>query len=228
MPKNEDGYPLFDVQNDKHLKVVWETTPSPKQCHGLSHFTVEFMKSGVAVSDARTVKVGISPSKGRSTTLKDLNWLELEDGLYYVRVTAWSTSDSLLKSNESETIFFKNGGDEEEDEDLSKQESKFVPVNSLYEAMLQTQTNLRKEDKSYFDRKVETNWLTSERRAGNRYTDQFNVKYSVSNNYIIPVNAILRQIEEETLIDADCLGRWKIDLKNRPTILETHPELEST
>lgn len=227
MPKNEDGYPLFDVQNDKHLKVFWETSPAPKQCQGLSHFTIELMKSGVAVSDARTVKVGTSPSKARSTTLKDLQRLELEEGLYYVRVTAWSSSDTLLQSNESETIFFKNGGDEDEDEDISRQDAKFKQVNSLYEAMLQTQTYLRKEDKTFFDRKAETSWLTSERRAGRRYSDQFNVRYSASNNYIITVNAILRHIEEETLFDADCLGRWKLDL-SRPTVLETHPELEST
>jgi len=34
--RNEDGYLLFDVQREKHLKVCWETTPPLLQCQGLS------------------------------------------------------------------------------------------------------------------------------------------------------------------------------------------------
>ena len=35
---NNDGYPMFNVQKDKNLKIAWETTPPPLQCHDLSYF----------------------------------------------------------------------------------------------------------------------------------------------------------------------------------------------
>lgn len=226
MGKNEDGYPLFDVQGTKHLKTAWETTPTPKQCQGLSHFTVELMKGGVAVTDARTVKVGVSLSRQRSTTLKDLNRLDLDDGLYYIRVNAWSSSGNLLRSAESESIFFRGGTEgDEDDTEGDGQSLNLQAVSTVYEAMLRAQAKLRKDDKTIIGRKTETCWVTSERRVGRRYTDQFNIKFSSANNFGLSVNAILRHIEEETLADADCLGRWELDL-TRPVTAEIEPTLQ--
>jgi len=214
--RNQDGYPLFDVLHAKDLKVIWETSPAPKQCAGLSHFTVELMKEGVSVTDARTIKVGVSLSKQRSTTLKELNKLGLDDGLYYLRVNAWGMGGNLLRSAESESIFFKGGlSSEDDDWETDSQPAKVIKVNSLYEAMLRAEVSLHKDDKSIYSRKAELSWVTTERRVGRRYTDSFTIKYSSSNHFSMSVNAILRRIEDETLADADCLGRWELDLTRR-------------
>lgn len=216
LERNQDGYPLFDATHTKDLKVTWETLPAPKQCMGLSHFTVELMKEGVAVTDARTIKSGISPSKQRSTTLKEVHKLGLDDGLYYLRVNAWGTGGNLLRSAESESVFFKGGITSEDDDwETDSLPAKVIKVNSIYEAMLRAQVNLRKDDKSIYSRKVELSWVTTEKRIGRRYTDLFTVKYSSANHFSISINAILRRIEDETLADADCLGRWELDLTRR-------------
>ena len=224
----DDGYPLVDVQRDRNLKVAWETTPTPVNCSDLSYFTVEIMKDNVPVTEARTVKVGKSTGKRRSTTLKDLHKLDLEDGLYYLRVSAWATGGMLLRSAESESIFFKGGleEDDEEEWDTSSRSQKQHTVTSLYEAMLRTQVNLRGQDKTLADlKRVEMSWVTPQRRIGRRYTDQFTIKYGAANQYVLPVNTILRRIEVETLSDADSLGRWELDL-SRPPTAEIEPILQ--
>ena len=228
LERNQDGYLLFDAVHTKDLKVTWETLPPPKQCTGLSHFTVELVQEGIALTDARSVKVGNSLAKQRSTTLKELNRLGLDDGLYYVRVNAWGPGGNLLRSADSESIFFKGGlGDEDDDSDTDRQPSKIIKVNSLYEAMLRAQVSLRKDNKSLYSRKTELGWLTTERRAGGRYTDLFTIKYSSANYFAISINAVLRRIEDETLADADCLGRWELDLTKR-IIGDIEPTLQPT
>lgn len=225
--RNEDGYLLFDVQGDKNLKISWETTPPPLQCQGLSHFTVEIMKDDVPVTEARTIKVGTSSSKGRTTKLKDLHKLDLEDGLYYIRVSALATGGMLLFSKDSEETLYFRGGLEADEIDLeTTNPMKQNNITTLYEAMLRTQVNLRERDKTLADlKKIEVAWITPERRAGGRYTDQFNIKFNSSNQYILPINTILRRIEEETLIDADSLGRWELDLR-QPLTSEIEPTLQ--
>lgn len=238
--KNDDGYPMFTIQTGKKhenkLKVTWETTPPPLQCKDLTAFTIEIMQDGSPISEARTIKVGTSPQKRRSTTLKDLEKLILEEGLYYFRISAWAASGVLLDSAESESIFFKS---EEPGEDggtgIPPKTQRQFTVTSVYEAMLRTQVNLRQKDKTIEEllenldktkSPVEMNWITPERRIGGRYTDQFTIKYNPANQYVLPVNAILRRIEQETLADADSLGRWELDLSH-PVTMEIQLTLQS-
>ena len=216
--KNDDGYLVIDTQHDKAIKIVWETTPPPLRCK-VAHFTLEIMKDGAPVTEARTIKVGTSSRKERSTTLRDLHKLDLEDGLYYFRVSAWTAEGVLLRSAESESVLFKGGTETEEDDTEGEGKRLVVPrVNSRYEAMLHAQVELRKRDKTLADlKRVEVAWASPERRTGQRYTDYFTIKYSSAIQYALSVNSILRRIEEETLIDADSLGRWNLDLSQSIT-----------
>lgn len=231
---NNDGYPMFNVQRDKHLKIAWETTPPPLQCHDLSYFSVEVMKEGTPVTEARTTKIGKSRRKRRSTTLKNLHNQDLEEGLYYLRVSAWSSGGVPLAHTDSESIFFKGGEPEDDDTEEPTKRPRQFTIASRYEAMLRTQVNLRQKDKSFQDfmttlaknkHHVEMNWLTPERRTGGRYTDQFTIKYNAANQYTLPVNTILRRIEQETLADAASLGRWELDLR-QPVTADIQPTLQ--
>jgi len=226
--RNEDGYLLVDLQRSSDLKVAWETIPPPPQCKDLSYFTIEIMKDGVPVTEAHTVKVGGGLSKRRSATLKNLHEKDLEDGLYYLRVSAWASGGALLRDEESESIFLKGGleADVEEEWDTGGSRQRQQPVTSFYEAMLRAQVKLRVRDKMLSDlKRVEVSWVTPQRRIGQRYTDQFTIKYGANNEYILPVNTILRRIEEEILTDATSLGRLELDLSHPPTA-EIEPSLQ--
>lgn len=233
---NDDGYPMFNIYQDKHLKTAWETTPPPIQCNDLAFFTVEIMQDGVPVTEARTVRVGRSKSKTNRTTIKNLDKLDLEEGLYYLRVSAWASGSSLLHNVDSESIFFKGGAEDVDDidEDVPPRQQRQISVSSTYEAMLQTQVKLRSKNQNLDElvaglkkthKRIEMNWFTPERRAGGRYTDQFTIKFNSANQYTLPINTILRRIEEETLVDADSLGRWELDL-TRPITAEIQPTLQ--
>ena len=177
---------------------------------------------------AKTIKVGKSLSKSRSSTLTNLNQLDLEDGLYYLRVNAWSSGGALLHSVESESIFFKGGFEEEEDDNItdSSHRQSQVFISSIYEAILRTQINLVGKGKSISDiKKVVCSWVIPNRRTGGRYSDQFAIKFTPSDQYSLPVNAVLRHIEIDTLADADCLGRWELDL-SKPLTEDVEPLLQ--
>lgn len=225
--ENEDGYPLFDLKN-KNLKVMWETTPSPLQCKGgLSYFTIEIMQGSIPVTEARTVRIGTGTRKTRSTTLKNIHKLDLQDGLYYLRASAWAGGGTLLHSSDSESIFLRGGQEQDDDEiEDSGRRQTWISADSIYEAKLHAQVNLRRRDRSLSDLKsIGMAWITPERRTGGRYTDQFTVKYSAANQFAISVNTILRRIERETLSDADSLGRWDLDL-TQPLTAEVEPTLQ--
>ena len=225
--RNEEGYLLFDAQHDRQFRVTWETNPPPFQCKSLASFTIEMMQDNIPVTEPRTVKAGTSSSKGRSTTFKDLGKFDLADGLYYLRVSAWAPGGVLLKNAESETFFMKGITEQDEDEDgTSDERGKQTTVRSLYEAMLRTQVSLQKRKKAIDLKKMEVNWITPERRVGRRYNDQFAISLNASQQFVLPINAILRHLEAEALSDADSLGRYELDL-SKPFSADIQPTLQA-
>ncbi|GAG21488.1 unnamed protein product, partial [marine sediment metagenome] len=129
---------------------------------------------------------------------------------------------------ESESIFFKGGFEEEDYEgeiNGSPRQSQ-TSVSSIYESILRTQISMVNKGKSISDiKKIHCSWVVPNRRTGGRFTDQFTIKYSYSDHYSIPVNTILRHIEIDTLADADCLGRWELDL-SKPITEDVEPLLQ--
>jgi len=222
----DSDYPIFRLQQDQSLKIVWETVPPPLQCEGLSYFTVELMKDDAPATEARTVKVGTGRRKERSTTFKDLTKNDLEDGLYYVRVSAWGEGGRLIKDAKSESFLIESLPEDDDTRGEEEEPPRRSIVTSMYEAELRTQVKLRARDKDIEELNVTYKWITPERRVGGRYTDEFAIIYNTDNQYILPVNAVLRRLEEWTLEDADSLGRYEHDLtKARGAMVE--PRLQA-
>lgn len=211
--ERDQEYPIFHAQQDKALKIVWETVPPPLQCEGLSYFTVELMLDDAPATEARTVKRGSSNRKERSTTFKDLTKYDLEEGLYYVRVSAWGEGGRLIKDAKSESFFIESIPVESDNAGPSDETTaRRIAVTSVYEAKLRAQVNLRARDQDVRELNPTHQWLTPERRVGGRYTDEFSITFNSDNQFILPVNALLRRHEYENLHDAENLGRWELDL----------------
>lgn len=224
--ERDQEYPIFRAQQEKALKIAWETVPPPLQCDGLSYFTVELMQDDAPATEARTAKVGKSNRKERSTTFKDVTKYDLEEGLYYARVSAWGEGGRLIKDAKSESFFIESipvdGDGDHTDQDST---SRRVIVTSIYEAKLRTQVNLRARDKDVAEIEPTYQWVTPERRLGGRYTDEFTITFNSDNQYVLPINALLRRHEHETLRDAENLGRWQLDL-TVPRSAAITPELQ--
>lgn len=219
-------YPIFRMQQEKGLKIVWETVPPPLQCDELEYFTVELMKDDAPATEARTVRVGTSSRKERSTTFKDLTKNDLEEGLYYVRVSAWGEGGRLMKDAKSESFLIESIPIDDQDPTGKDDETvRRTAVASIYEAKLRTQIKLREREKSVEESTPIYQWQTPEKRMGGRYTDEFSIAYNNDNLYVLPVNAMLRRFEQETLGDADNLGRWQLDL-TVPRSVTVTPELQ--
>lgn len=224
--ERDQEYPIFRAQQDKALKIVWETVPPPLQCEGLNYFTIELMQDDAPATEARTVKRGTSNRKERSTTFKDLTKYDLEEGLYYVRVSAWGEGGRLIKDSKSESFFIESIPIESDGASTSEETpARRIAVTSVYEAKLRAQVNLRARDQDVRELNPALQWLTPERRMGGRYTDEFTITFNADNQFILPVNAQLRRHEHETLHDAENLGRWQLDLTT-PRSAALMPELQ--
>jgi DNA phosphorothioation-dependent restriction protein DptH len=105
LPRQEDGYQVLKVKDQPHLPLVWTTQPGPAQVSRLTHYLVEFVSTTGDVVEVTYATSAIPPTKSarRSYTVKNVKSLvesdppQLPEGLYRVRVTAWSGATNITR-----------------------------------------------------------------------------------------------------------------------------------
>lgn len=233
LPISPDPERIFqlDMKRAKSLSVKWKTNPKPTLVRGLSHFRIEIVSSdGTTVWESSNIAVGTSVKDSRSKTIKLDSLREwIEDGIYFVRVNAYSqTGDNVCQSiprnpenpegkqiNETADIWFWK--DDQGDPPPAEPERN-VAVNSFLDAKLQAQFAAMDRGDDPFDSRLtpipdRTGWATSktEKRAQSTY----HIIYDSQVRFTLAVSSILRKLEDEILANPSNLGMKRAEFRSR-------------
>ena len=169
---------------------------------------------------------------------------DLEDGLYYFRIRAYSESGELLsiedpqederslrdrsnpdgkKVNESSDVWFWK---DPTGTPPPAEPPRNVIVSSFLDAQLSVRFSVIERGEDPFGdalllREDKTGWATEK---GKRTEAIYNIVYDAQTRFTLPISNTLRRIESDTLTRPENLGRWRIvfnDPKPSPDIQPT-------
>ena len=238
--------PLYlDVMKASSVRIKWETNPKPAAVKDLTYFRVEIVSTEGAVAwESKNIRNSASRRAYRSKTLKVADFrYQVEDGLYFFRVRAYSESGEILNEEnaeehpeilrdrhnpegkriyESEDIWFWV----DEEAPPPAEPHRNVTVNSFLDARLQAQfAAIDRGDDSLSDkltpRPEKTGWATAKRK---RAEATYNIVYDAQARFTLSVSNLLRRIESETLAHPEMLGRWRLNFSGG----ETHHSVQPT
>jgi len=244
-PVGPDNPLYLDVMKASSVRIKWETNPKPAAVKDLTYFRVEIVSTEGAVAwESKNIRNSASRRAYRSRTLKVADFrYQVEDGLYFFRVRAYSESGEILNEEdaeehpeilrdrhnpegkriyESEDVWF--WVDEEAPPPAEPQRN--VTVNSFLNAQLQAQfAAIDRGDDPLSDkltpRPEKTGWATAKRK---RAEATYNIVYDAQARFTLSVSNLLRRIESETLAHPKTLGRWRLNFSGG----ETHHSVQPT
>lgn len=238
--------PLFlDVRKARTVQVKWETRPKPSLLPELAHFRIELVDADGAVTwQGKNIRNTTSKLSSRTRSVKVAEFRDLvEDGIHYFRVRAYTQNDEILneenadehpeilrdpqnpegkRTNESDDVYLWIGG---ENEDSPVSPPRNVTVNSYLSAQLHAWYAAfdRGEDPlatELLPQAERSGWVTSK---GKRAEAIYNVVFDSQARFTMPVNSVLRHIEDETLAHPENLGRWRLNLSQGQTYESAEP-----
>ena len=225
LPLGEDNPLYFDINRQKTLSVNWTTTPKPSIAGGLAYFRVEIVSSDNAVVwEGKNIKRGAGTRASRRTSLKADDFRErVEDGLYFIRVDAYSDGGDRITSdvprdpdrpdgkriNESGDVWFWN-----DKEPPPADPQRNISVNSFLDAQLQVRLSAIDDQRDPFDaalvpRPDRTNWTSD--KSAKRLEATYNIVYDAQARFTLAVSHLLRRVEGEILSQPQTLGRYRLN-----------------
>jgi len=230
-PVGPDNPLYLDVMKASSVRIKWETNPKPAAVKDLAYFRIEIVSTEGAVAwESKNIRNSTSPRAYRSKRLKVADFrYQVEDGLYFFRVRAYSESGEILNEEdaeehpeilrdrnnpegkriyESEDVWFWV----DEDAPPPAEPQRNVTVNSFLDAQLQVQfAAIDRGDDPFSDKLIprpeKTGWATAK---GKRAEAIYNIVYDAQARFTLPVSNLLRRIESETLAHPEALGRWRL------------------
>lgn len=252
-PRNKDepvgpDNPLYlDVQRANSIKLQWETDPKPAAVPDLAYFRIEIVDADGAVTwESKNIPNTQNARSSRSKSIKVSEFHhQVEDGIYFFRMRAYSSTGELLnlenpeehpgilrdphnlegkRINESDDVWFWV---DPKGEPPPAEPQRNVVVNSFLEAQLNVQLAAIDRGDDPFDDKLapqidKTGWASTK---GNRAEAAYNIVYDAQARYTLPVSNLLRQIELETLAHPRSLGRWRLNFREGKTHQDIEPIL---
>jgi DNA phosphorothioation-dependent restriction protein DptH len=241
-PVGPDNPPYLDLQRTRTVPIKWQANRKPATIPELAYYRLELVNAdGAVVWESKNIAKGTGQRTSKTTNLKVAEFRGLiedeeDEGIYFFRVRGYSESGEILNDenpdndkvlrdpknpegkliNESEDIWFWS--DPTAPPPVEPQRN--VVVSSFMDARLLAQfaaldrgddplnENLRpREDK--------VGWVT---KANSKSPDAvFNIVYDAQARYTLPVNNLLRKVEQATLANPDCMGRWRLDFRDEQT-----------
>ena len=229
--------PLYlDVKRASSVTIKWKTDPKPLAVPDLAYFRIEIVGTdGTLTWESRNIPRSKSTKAERSRKLKTAEFREqVEDGLYFFRVRAYTESGDILnaedpaqypavlrdprnpegkRQHESDDVWFWMTPPNSTDESPPADPLRNVTVHSFLEAQLLAQfAALERGEDPLSERLVpradKTGWATAK---GKRTEALYHIVYDAQARFTLPVSALLRQIESETLAHPETLGRWRLN-----------------
>lgn len=243
-PIGPDNPRYLDVQKATTVRLKWVTDPKPAAVDDLAYFRIEIVStedytpgSGGAIAwESPNIPVGKGTKSQQSKTLKVADFRnQIEDGLYFFRVRAYSADGEIINEEdavahgdqilrdphnpdskrhyESEDVWFwlpdVNKNDVPPAEPVRN-----VTVDSFTEAQLLARLAAIDRGHDPFSgglapRAEHTGWATAK---GKRTEATYNIVYDAQTRFTLSVSNRLRQIESDTLRQPENLGRWRLNL----------------
>lgn len=234
-PVGPDNPLYLDVMRTNSVRIKWETNPKPAAVKDLAYFRIEIVSTEGAVAwESKNIRNSTSPRAYRSKRLKVADFrYQVEDGLYFFRIRAYSDSGEILNEEnaeehpeilrdrhnpegkriyESEDVWFWV----DEDAPPPAEPQRNVTVNSFLDAQLQVQfAAMDRGDEPFSDKLIprpeKTRWATAK---GKRAEATYNIVYDAQTRFTLPVSNLLRRVESETLAHPETLGRWRLNFSS--------------
>jgi DNA phosphorothioation-dependent restriction protein DptH len=237
LPLREPGQPgpdnprYLDLRRAGTVKVAWHTEPRPALVADLAYFRIELVNTESYLRAWQSKNI-LYTSSSKSIKVKDFG--ELDEGLYYFRVRAYTEGGELIsreesspddppgspspyrdpnnpqgkKVCESEDVWLWQGGDSPPPADPTRN----VTVNSFLDAQLQVQfAALDRNDDPFSPtlapRVDKTGWANQKSKAAESV---YQIVYDAQTRFTLPISNLLRRIETETLEKPEMLGRWRL------------------
>jgi len=230
-PIGPDNPLYLDVMRASSVRIKWETNPKPAAVKDLAYFRIEIVSAEGAIAwESKNIRKtsGRRAYQSRGLKVADFRY-QVEDGLYFFRVRAYSGDGEILNEEdteehpeilrdrnnpegkriyESEDVWFWV----DEDAPPPAEPQRNVTVNSFLDAQLQVQFAAidRGDDPSsdkLTPRPEKTRWATAK---GKRAEAIYHIVYDAQARFTLPVSNLLRRIESETLSHPETLGRWRL------------------
>lgn len=250
-PVGPDNPPYLDVQRTRTVKVKWQANRKPVTVPQLAYYRLELVNAdGAIVWESNNIPKGTGRSTSKTKTLKVAEFRGLvedeeDEGIYFFRVRGYSESGEILNEedpendikvlrdpsnpegkliNESEDVWFWS--DPEAPPPAEPQRN--ITVTSFLDAKLLAQfAAIDRGDDPFSEnlkpRSDKTGWAT--KSSSKRADAVFNIVYDAQARYTLPINSLLRRIEQETLANPEFLGRWRLDFRDEQT---THYSVDLT
>lgn len=243
-PIGPDNPRYLDLQKAANVRLKWVTDPKPARVDELAYFRIEIVStedytpgSGGAIAwESPNIAVGKGDKPQRSKTLKVADFRnQVEDGLYFFRVRAYSADGDIINEEDAVVHGEKILRDPRNPDSKRHYESEdvwlWVPdvnkndvppaepvrnmtVESFAEAQLLARLAAIDRGNDPFDsglapRTEHTGWATAK---GKRAEATYNIVYDAQTRFTVSVSNRLRQIESDTLRQPENLGRWRLNL----------------
>lgn len=218
LPMREDGLARrFEATTGRQFKISWETDPAPQLCRDLAYFRIQAVDPyGIFQWESTRIQKGKSTARSRSRLITSDQLQDLEEGLYFFRVCAYSRNGELLNGNDPPRDPGQPDGkriSESEDIWLDRElgevptlSGKAPEVQSIAEArFLANMTELAVGKRTVDSEEIKT-YRTEEGQARLQYTLVVGEKA-----YSLVLPSVLEEAQTKILADATYLGGWRID-----------------
>ncbi|MBN2006292.1 MAG: hypothetical protein JXA21_23260 [Anaerolineae bacterium] len=240
-PIGPDNPMYLDVNKARTIGVRWTSNPKPATMEELAYFRLEIVSAdnGATAWESGNIRNNLrTKSASRSKSLKVPEFRDqIEDGLYFFRVRAYSEIGEVLneedteahpeilrdprnplgkRTNETDDIWF---WDDPNAEAPPVEPQRNVTVFSFQEARLHVQFAAVDRGENPFDEKLKPNpertgWATAK---GKRAEALYHIVYDAQTRFTLPFSTLLRRIEEDTLAHPETWGRWRLNFSlDRP------------
>ena len=241
-PIGPDNPPYLDIKRTNSIILKWEANRIPATITQLAYYRLELVNAdGAVVWESKNIAKGTGRRTTKSKTLKVAEFRGLVDdeedeGIYFFRVRGYSETGELLNDEDTENVKVLRDPNNPEGKLINESEDiwfwsdpdapppvvpqRNVVVTSFLDAKLLAQfAALDRDDdplnKNLKPRPDKTGWATQS--STKRPDAIFNIIYDAQARYTLSVNNLLRKVEQETLANPDCLGRWRLDFRNEQT-----------
>ncbi len=220
--RKEDDIKVLEMKTGNLLPVKWELDKKPIEYPDLTYFRIEIVSTeGGTLYESPNIKPGVRAV--RSSTLKNLNELNISDDLCFIRVRGYDQFGNLIniesvrnetdalqrKINESENIWFYASDEEPPEVDAPRNQV----VRSFLEAKLSAQFRaLDKQTDPFKVKPREATWLDN-KKSSRKIEAMFGIQYDIQSKFTLPISNILRRLEDSTLEHPEMLGRWNLDFR---------------
>lgn len=232
---DSDNLHYLDLGKATTVKIVWHTDPRSSLVSDLAYFRIELVNTDGYLIDWQSNKIAKSKSTknliSKSIKVKEFKD-QVEDGLYFFRVRAYTEGGELISREENAEIDqpspYRNPDNpqgkkvcESEDVWLWKSQTSETPpaeptrnisVNSFLDAQLQVQFAALERNEDPFNVSItpkpeKTGWAA---QKGKSVESVYNIVYDAQARFTLSISSLLRKIESDTLAKPEMLGRWRL------------------